>query len=146
MLQYIPVCTSTHIHLLVCSSMYEYELVWIGTYWYIPAFTVISYTLMPWYPVTRYITVQGSTMKYQKVLYPWITTVQQWTGMYFHQKVNRANQNQEETAAKASHSRTASKHKLRPMVTCSTAAPNMAQFFNGSGAMTTFIGILTANG
>jgi hypothetical protein len=67
------VCTSTHIHLLVCSSMYQYELVWTSTYWYIPAFTLISYTLMPSFPVTRYITVQGSTMKYPKVLYTWIT-------------------------------------------------------------------------
>jgi hypothetical protein len=81
-LQYIPVWKSTHIHLLVCSSMYCYELVWTSTYWYIPAFTLISYTLMPSFPVTRHITVQGSTMKYPKVLYTWITTVQQGRRQY----------------------------------------------------------------
>ncbi len=68
--------------MLVCSSMYLYVPVCTSTYRYIPAFTLISFSLMPWYPVSGYITVQGSTMKYPKVLYPWITTVQQGRRQY----------------------------------------------------------------
>ncbi len=58
--------------MLVCRSMYQYELVCTSTYLYIPAFTLIYDTAMPWFPVSGYIMVQGSTMKYPKVLYPWI--------------------------------------------------------------------------
>ena len=90
--KYIAVCTSTYYYVflqlpyhtyqydMVCTCMYWYVPVHTSTYWYIPAFTLISNSPTPSFPVTRYIkyiTVHGSTRKYPKVLYTWIMTVQQ---------------------------------------------------------------------
>ena len=70
---YVPVCFSMNCYELVCtdiyllvtvySSMYKYTHSPVSMRQYVPAFTLISNSPIPSFPVTRYITIHQSTWK-----------------------------------------------------------------------------------
>ena len=67
MFQYERVHAGMNWYELVCTDIYLPVTVYTSTYWYIPAFTLISNSPIPSFPITRYMTIHQSTWKYMEV-------------------------------------------------------------------------------
>ncbi len=62
--------------------MYKYELVYTGIYWYVPVHSSIYSDFLHTNAFISRYSIHHGTRQYPKVLYTWITTVQQGRRQY----------------------------------------------------------------